>query len=87
MLHVNKMDFFCLSFTSGSNIQLQAKIGKIASQKEKKYDCPKFQNRPPFAPLQVFAPPFAPFQIFAPQLTKIAPRGAIRPSLGNPGLK
>ena len=63
---------------------MQAKIGKIASQKEKKYDCPKFQNRPPFAPLQVFAPPFAPFQIFAPQLPKIAPRGAIRPTLGNP---
>ena len=71
------MDFFCLSFTSGSNIQLQAKIGKIASQKEKKIDCPKFQNRPPFATLQVFAP----------QLTKIAPSGAIRPSLGNPDLK
>ena len=68
------MDFFCLSFTSGSNIQLQAKIGKIASQKEKKNYCPKFQN------------PFAPLQVFAPQLPKIAPRGAIRPSLGNPGL-
>ena len=70
------MDFYCLSFTSGWNIQLQAKIGKIASQKEKKYDCPKFENRPPFAPLQVFAP----------QLTKIAPRGAIRPTLGNPAV-
>ena len=73
------MDFFCLSFTSGSNIQLQAKIGKIASQKEKNY-CPKFQNRPSFAPLQVFASHFTPFQIFA-------PRGAIRPTLGNPVLE
>ena len=45
-----------------------------------------FLNRPLFAPLLIFAPPFAPLQIFAPQLTKIAPRGAIRPSLGNPGL-
>ena len=80
------MDFICLSFTSESNIQLQAKIGKIKSQKEKKNDCPKFQNRPPFAPLQVFAPPFAPSQIFTPKLTKIAPRGAICPTLGNPGL-
>ena len=33
------------------------------------------------------APLFAPLQIFAPQLTKIAHRGAIRPSLGNPVLK
>ena len=70
------MDLFCLSFTSGSSIQLQAKIGKIASQKEKKNDSPKFQNRPPFTPLQFFAP----------HLTKIAPRGAIRPTLGNPDL-
>ena len=41
----------------------------------------------PFSPLYEFSPPpFAPLQIFAPQLTKIAPRGAIRPILGNPGI-
>ena len=71
------MDFFCLSFTSGSNIQLQAKIGKRGDQKEKKMTAQNFKIAPP---------PFAPFQIFALQLTKIAPMGAIRPTLRNPVL-
>ena len=73
------MDFFCLSFTSGSNIQLQAKIGKIASQKEKKMTAQNFKIAP-LSPLYKFSPPpFAPFQIFAPKLTKIAPRGRFAP--------
>ena len=73
------MDFYCLSFTSGSNIELQAKIGKIASQKEEKMTAQNFKIAP-LSPLSKFSPP-------PPQLTKIAPRGAIRPTLGNPALK
>ena len=38
------------------------------------------------APLLVIAHPFAPLLIIAPRLTKIAPRGAISPTLGNPDL-
>ena len=37
-------------------------------------------------PLLVIAPPFAPLLKFTHRLTKIAPRGAKSPTLGNPDL-
>ena len=80
------MDCFCLSFTSGSNIQKQLKLIKQQAKKKKNMTAQNFKIAP-FRPFKSFRPPpIAPFQIFAPKLTKIAPLGAIRPTLGNPGL-
>ena len=77
MLYVNKTEFFVLVLPQGKIFFSKLKLVKHQAKMKKFYDSPKFLNCPLFAPLQIFAP----------QLTKNAPFGAIRPTLGNPGLE